>query len=321
MSAQGFRVSVVIPTFNRREYLLEALQSVFQQTVLPMEVVVVDDGSGDGSADAVRALDSPIPVQCIEQTNQGPGAARSRGIGEANGDWIAFHDSDDLWEPDKLEKQLEFVRSNPHLDWVFATMINFDEKSKAAAPEVLDKAFYRYCKEHAAKLDDLFIRLLGCNPIPTPTVLMRAEFCARVGDFRSDLPCSEDLDYWLRCSRLGVCGFQDLPLLRRRLHPENTVGDRNLRLQTVIRVLEDMFDSVSAEGGQRNASAMLRAIHRQRYRLACDAYRARDFTAARAWLTKVNPLHLGSIDQAVRWAVKSIHSVVRHPCTDRVAEL
>src|SRR2546423_12351156 len=100
------KVSVVIPCKDRPERLLRALASVRGQTILPDEVIVVDDGS---EPPLVHDSDEKIPVKLIRQNNRGPSAARNRGVQEASGDWIALLDSDDTWLADKLETQLNLI--------------------------------------------------------------------------------------------------------------------------------------------------------------------------------------------------------------------
>lgn len=100
-------VSVVVPCYNGEEYLRETLESALDQTVPPLEILVVDDGSTDASASIAEAFGDPVRV--IRQPNQGESVARNRGIDEARGDWVAFLDADDQWLATKLERQLELV--------------------------------------------------------------------------------------------------------------------------------------------------------------------------------------------------------------------
>src|SRR4051812_7319537 len=103
-------VSVVIPAFNAERFLGEALASVSAQTYAPVETIVVDDGSSDGTAEVARAHPE---VALIEQENSGPAAARNRGFAASRGEFIAFHDSDDLMTPDKLAVQVSHMLENP----------------------------------------------------------------------------------------------------------------------------------------------------------------------------------------------------------------
>ena len=111
-------VSVVIPTYNRAALLVEAVESVLAQSVLPDELIVVDDGSTDDTRDVCSRW--PSPVRYIYQPNAGVSAARNHGIGEARGRYIAFLDSDDVWRPEKLAAQLAVMRALPSVGWCTA---------------------------------------------------------------------------------------------------------------------------------------------------------------------------------------------------------
>ena len=132
----GFRVSAVVPTYNRAHLVGEAIRSVLAQSLPVCEVIVVDDGSTDGTKEAVGRLSDANPglIRYIRQENAGPGAARNRGIREASGDWVAFQDSDDLWLPEKIAWQVDFLRRNPRLEFVFGLMGNFEEGDSADHP-------------------------------------------------------------------------------------------------------------------------------------------------------------------------------------------
>ena len=95
-------ISCIVPVYNGERYLAETLQSILGQRVGPLEVIVVDDGSTDGTAGVARRFGSAIRV--LHQTNAGPAAARNLGLSEARGDFVAFLDADDLWKPDKLAR-------------------------------------------------------------------------------------------------------------------------------------------------------------------------------------------------------------------------
>lgn len=100
-------ISVIIPTFNRRERVMEAVASAMAQTLPPMEVIVIDDGSTDDTEQHLSAL--PAPVRYVRKENGGVSSARNHGIGIARGEWVAFLDSDDLWRPEKLQRQMDCV--------------------------------------------------------------------------------------------------------------------------------------------------------------------------------------------------------------------
>ena len=110
-------ISVIIPTYNRAANIKAAIESVLNQSCLPYEVIVVDDGSIDHTADIVYSIDSPI-LKYFYQRNAGGAAARNTGIRKAIGEWIAFLDSDDTWKPEKLRRQVELIFSDEELDFI-----------------------------------------------------------------------------------------------------------------------------------------------------------------------------------------------------------
>lgn len=301
-------VSVVIPTYNRLGYLMEALESVFRQSRPPDEVIVVDDGSTDGTEEAITELGHR--VRYLRQRNAGPGAARNRGLRAVQGEWITFLDSDDLWMPDTVARQIEFCERNPGLDFVFGLMALFDATSEASEPEILDRSVYAYCQAHAADLRDLHLCLLKTNPVPTSTVMFRRSAMERVGFFREDLRCAEDYDLWFRWALSARCGFVDRVLMRRRIHAANVIGDHALMLESNLAVLEELTGRRALRSPSEWAALEI-AIHRRRYQLANHYYRGRDYQRALEVLRRIRPRLLATMDERARWLAKLVIASVR----------
>lgn len=301
----GFRVSAVVPTYNRAHLVGEAIRSVLAQSLPVCEVIVVDDGSTDGTKEAVGRLSDANPglIRYIRQENAGPGAARNRGIREASGDWVAFQDSDDLWLPEKIAWQVDFLRRNPRLEFVFGLMGNFEEGDSADHPEIRDAGVYAYCREHGPNLRDFFPQLLAHNIVPTPSVLFRRESGLKVGGWREDIRCAEDYDWWLRWSLRYPCGFLDRMVVRRRIHPGNIIADRILMLESALKVLCDLADSTSGLDPAR-AARLRTAIDRQRFDLANEFFFRGNHAAARPHLRRINPARLKTPLDAARWLCK-----------------
>ncbi|HET7536321.1 MAG TPA: glycosyltransferase family A protein, partial [Candidatus Didemnitutus sp.] len=129
-------VSAIIPTYNRAHLLPAALASIFAQTQPVDEVIVVDDGSKDNTADVLRTYGDR--VRYIRQQNAGAGAARNHGMREARGDYVAFLDSDDLWMPEKNARQQELLRAHPEIDFLFGDMANFSSENDPIEAEIKD---------------------------------------------------------------------------------------------------------------------------------------------------------------------------------------
>lgn len=135
-------ISVVIPCYNAAAYLTQTIESVLSQTRPPHEVIVVDDGSSDGSADIASSFGAP--VRAISQSNSGECASRNRGLDEARGDWIAFLDADDLWEPTKLERQVAAIQGCDDVicvhtgSYLFGEGVPHDREVLETPPDVRD---------------------------------------------------------------------------------------------------------------------------------------------------------------------------------------
>lgn len=196
-------VSVIIPTYNRRDFLAEAVASVQSQTYRDWELIVVDDGSEDGTRGMVESL--PGPLRFISQEHRGVSAARNRGLAEARGEWIAYLDSDDLWHPRKLEIQVRYVESHPE-----AVVTYTDEIWIRRGVRVNQRA------RHRKYSGDIFAYCLSLCIVSPSSALLRKDVLARAGGFDEDFPVCEDYDLWLRLSRDHPFHFERVPLITKR---------------------------------------------------------------------------------------------------------
>lgn len=179
------QVSVVIPTYNRLDLLRRALHSVQAQTLAPLETIVIDDGSTDGSHDSL-AHEFPT-VQWITQSNHGVSHARNQGIKQAKGEWIALLDSDDTWQTNKLEDQNNLLLKNPDLSFCHTDEAWIRHGKPVSQPTYLDKSSENIFKKS----------LTRCIICPSSVLLHRKIFQA-VGYFDEQLTVCEDYDLWLR---------------------------------------------------------------------------------------------------------------------------
>ena len=270
-------ISAIVPTFNRAHLIEEAITSILAQSRPVTEVIVVDDGSTDDTEAAVRKFGRS--VRFVRQDNRGPGAARNTGVRIAQGDYLAFLDSDDLWVEDKIERQMEFFEKNPDVDLVFGLMSNFRTNEEAVLPEVKNAEIYGYLKAHSSRLDAILECLLVENFIPTPTVTIRARCMGEVGFFDETLSICEDLDYWLRAARTQVFGFIDQVLAKRRRHEGNLIGDWlnvNLCLLEVLGRVERWGAELTPTRKER----LSQKLFRTRYDVGSHLLKKGDFAAA-----------------------------------------
>jgi glycosyltransferase involved in cell wall biosynthesis len=189
--------SAIIPTFNRKERLIEAIDSVLTQTLPPLEVLVVDDGSTDGTGEALRKY----PVTVIGQQNAGPSSARNRGARQAKGRWLAFLDSDDLWEKEKLERQMAYALEYPDYPLIY-TGESWIRNGKPLAQK----------GHHKKEGGWLYRRSLELCLISPSSVVIRRDFYEEVGGFDEELLSAEDYDLWLRVCHRHQVGYLEAPL-------------------------------------------------------------------------------------------------------------
>ena len=203
MVEEQLPVSVIIPTYNRRGVLGRAIDSVLAQSRVPCELIVVDDGSTDGTADYIeRAYPS---LRFIRQAKRGVSAARNTGIGCAAGEWIAFLDSDDVWKPQKLERQ-----------WAAIKMGNTIKICHTEEQWMRDGKAVEVPKKFRKQGGWIFERSLRHCAISPSTVLIHRSVFEVVGLFDEALPVCEDYDLWLRITaRYKVC-LVDEPLIEKQ---------------------------------------------------------------------------------------------------------
>lgn len=199
-------ISVVIPTYNLEAEVGQTLSSVLAQTRPPDEVLIVDDGSTDATRDRVNEMVSqapPVSVRLISAPHAGPGATRNRGVAEARGDWVAFLDGDDLWEPAKIEELEQAIRDCPA-----ATMIAHDNYERTLDGAVTHNRFHQHYNPQLPLLPQLY----RINFIATSCVAVRVDVLRASGGFDAALGAGQDYDLWLTLARDAQLVFIQKPL-------------------------------------------------------------------------------------------------------------
>lgn len=215
------RFSVVVPVYNKVAYVERTLRSVLSQTICDYELIVVDDGSTDGSVDVVRDLvgRDTDKVRVVEQVNAGVAAARNNGVALASGEYVCFLDADDWWEPTFLQEMDELIASYPDAGLYGTNFFLVKNGRKRVAPIGLEEGFQsgyiNYCKVYAKTL---------CMPISSSSVAVPRKVLDAVGQFRSGIKIGEDFDLWIRIALKYPVAlvnkplayyFQDLPAKNR----------------------------------------------------------------------------------------------------------
>jgi glycosyltransferase involved in cell wall biosynthesis len=225
----GPLVSVIIPVFNGERFLREAVESVLAQKYSPVEIIIVDDGSTDGTATVARSF--PETVRYLHQTNHGPAAARNRGIEQAQGDLIAFADTDDLWPSHKLELQLPYLIRDSKIDIVLGR-IQQVLLSETQAKEIGDPAF----------------------SVNLGSAVIRKSCFERVGLFDETMRYSEDVDWFMR-AREGAAAIMtiDAVTLFYRQHEQNMTRGKSTSELNVLKALKKSLDRRREQTGFASA--------------------------------------------------------------------
>jgi glycosyltransferase involved in cell wall biosynthesis len=279
-------ISAVVPVYNTEKYIGQALTAILSQTLPPDEVIVVDDGSTDGTQDVLARFRGDIRV--VKQANQGVAGAMTRCFEESRCAYVAKCDADDIWERDKLERQAEALRTHPEIDVAFCCALIFGK--------IAGQWAMRTGEDPSVGIMDRtrFGRtLFRSNPIcPSTTVVRRALF-QRVGPFR-DTRC-EDYDYWMRALSAGAVFYYDPTVgVHYRRHDNNVSSDllELHRSNFLVRSLN--ADIVSSRAFARKVLALglfhiardLSDLNRPREARAAfvDAFRLRPTVRALAWM-------------------------------------
>lgn len=328
-------ITVIIPTFNRAAWLPETVRSVLSQTVSPLEILIVDDGSTDDTEAVCGQF--PEPVRYIRQDNAGVGAARNRGAAEARGDWLAFLDSDDLWTTDKLEVQLAALAATG-AGWSITgcEMMDLDGRTLRGAQGFQrafpvfrdtgmapDEFFARHFavgevaaagRSHRLYHGDAYVPLFYGNFASPATAMVRRQLFADTGGFDPHMRFAEETEFFHRLSTRGPVAVVMSPLLRWRvgqtvslISSTNTGSLIRNALQSLERAAE-----LRAPLDDRARGAYLAGRRSLLYRLAYWQLSVLDPAGARATLREAgragagfsSPRWLGL--RAVSWLPRSV---------------
>jgi len=221
------KFSVIIPLYNKRESLHRTIMSVINQTYPFFEIIIVDDGSTDGSAEIVKTIKDDR-IKLISQGNAGVSAARNKGIKEAKFDLIAFLDADDLWEPDYLEQMLIFINEHP-IAGLYGCA--YDEMDRHIVKNVI---FYLDNDFHGV-IQDYFIHAKKYHVFWTSAVIVKKTAILNVGGFDEQICLGEDIDLWFRIAYMYPVAFNARVLAHYNVGAENrAITKRHLFNRSIL---------------------------------------------------------------------------------------
>jgi len=223
-------VSVVTPTYNRARFLPDSVSSVLAQTFDDLELIIVDDGSDDDTDDVLEPYLADSRVRYFYQENQGQSQARNLALEYATGDFIAFLDSDDVWAPDKLEKQLAVLQSNQDVDIVHGDEAVIDEKGQVVSLQNM-KRYSGWITRY----------LLADNSVSITTALVRRRCFDEMGGFDTSVGVADDYELWLRFSARYRYWYEPGIVASYRVMADQISSDKRRRFAANERIISDFI--------------------------------------------------------------------------------
>jgi glycosyltransferase involved in cell wall biosynthesis len=224
-------VSIVLPTFNRLQFLRESVESVFAQTLKDWELIIADDGSDAETLAYLAALEVTPGVRLLRLAHSGsPSKVRNTALRESRGQYVAFLDSDDVWMPDKLRLQVAAHQACPERRWSYTAL----ERIDAAGEPMRDGLGTGWVSHQGA----IFEQLLTIEAaVATPSVMVDRRLLEQAGGFDEQQAYFEDYELWLRLSLLSEVILIDAPLIKVRIHGQHYSADRVSVYQARFRLL------------------------------------------------------------------------------------
>ena len=234
-------ISVIIPTYNNAEIIKETIESALNQTFKDFEIIVINDGSTDNSADVLRPYINSGKIIYLEQDNSGPTMARNRGIETSRGKYIAFLDNDDLWMPTKLEKQVDFLNRNEDYGMAYTDAYEF-RGSKILKSSKLTS------NDISMMTGMIFEHLMNGCFIFMSTVVVRKSVLEDMGYFDPNVGFTcNDWELWLRISKKYKIKFIDEILIGYRRHSGNITNDTDLLTSHLLSFVNNVLTDPSLE--------------------------------------------------------------------------
>ena len=231
-------VSIIIPTYNRRQSIGRSVRSVLNQTYQDFELIIVDDGSTDNTKELVADFNDERIRYVRHEENKGEAAARNTGIKAARCDYIAYQDSDDEWLPEKLARQIELLENaSPEVGVIYTGFWKAENHKRTYVP-------FSWVSQ---KNGDIHKELLKGNFIGSPVVLIKKECFNKVGLFDERLRNLVDWEMWLRISKYYHFKYIDEPLVIAHYHSDNVSSNHHAFIEALELVLEKYSDEFASD--------------------------------------------------------------------------
>ena len=305
-------VSIVMPAYNRAGSIRMSVDSILRQTFTDFELIVVDDGSSDGTMDLLADVTDPRLMRLANPRNMGAGAARNTGIKAARGDWVAFQDSDDEWLPRKLAKQMaRLVLSGTEVVGCYCGMVTIwdrEDRPREVSPTATGRIAIEYVPDpriHTVE-GDIRPSLLHANLVSTQTLVARRDALLQINGFDETLLALQDWECVLRLAKLGTFVFVDEPLVLQFFSDNSLTRSRRNRAEARARILEKHHALFAANP---------KILARHYVSIAGELRRLGDFAAGRSTLGKA--LRLQPFDPVImaKWIRLSIRPASWRPRT------
>lgn len=303
----SIKLSIIIPTYNRLEYVEKCLESFQECGVGDREVIVVDDGSTDNTR-SVLSLHNECNY--VYQENQGPAAARNLGVDHAGGRYLAFLDCDDLWLPGVASRVIDLLDRHPEVDAIFTeALVGNDRDGYESWIEAAGKADFfalPHCEPEPGfrvlETVPFFRRMAARNAIFLGALVMRREAFERVGRFEPTLCGAADWELWLRMASQMTFGYWPKPLAIYTRHDDNMSSNHDRMKVEFCQALKNVLRKCPhlAPGERSWVRACLRD---QAFGLAYDAYDQGDFALARRRYAGYITGHGPTLKTALYWAL------------------
>ena len=291
----GMTVAVVIPLFNKVDHIQRCLRSVLAQTHAELDVVVVNDGSSDGSDRVVAAIGDPR-VRLIQQTNAGVSAARNRGVAATACEWVFFLDADDEWAPNLVESLLALLQSQPEVGVLACPTQRVYANGATSTAQLVDTDF----SPGSACLSDYFASFvrLGQSPFSNSSFAVRRSIFEQVGGYKVGVRLTEDSDLWVRLALATPIAMIRQALAR--YHVEVTGNTRTVVQREefeVVKTLKRVLDAGQVPPSQRRSAKALLGLQML-------------MLLKRQVLLRQQRLALQGLTNPVLWRTVPLHSAV-----------